>query len=133
MVRSCGTLDTERQEQQRTQTLPAQHGHNTSTRPIWGERGKASGDARPMKRNEAKLGKGRGFRQDGVCGVAGLSLQSRRIQLLPSIFLSSQVPAGCIGEIFFCAGFPLTPITSSLTAQIADNKGRAEGPSFRRG
>src|SRR4030042_1987264 len=34
MVRSCGTLDTERQEQQRTQTLPAQHGHNTSTRPI---------------------------------------------------------------------------------------------------
>ena len=33
-VRSCGTLDTERQEQQRTQTLPNQHGHSTSTRPI---------------------------------------------------------------------------------------------------
>jgi len=33
-VRSCGTLGRERQEQQRTQTLPNQHGHSTSTRPM---------------------------------------------------------------------------------------------------
>ncbi len=35
-VRSCGTLETERQEQQRTQTLPTQHGHSTSTRLVSG-------------------------------------------------------------------------------------------------
>jgi len=34
-VRSCGTLDTERQEQLRTQTIPKEQGHTTSTRPMW--------------------------------------------------------------------------------------------------
>jgi len=33
-VRSCGTLETERQEQWRTQTLPTRYGQSTSTRPI---------------------------------------------------------------------------------------------------
>jgi len=33
-VRSCGTLDTEWQEKQRTQTVPNEQGHTTSTRPI---------------------------------------------------------------------------------------------------
>jgi len=33
MVRSCGTLETERQEKRRTQTGPKGHHHSTSTRP----------------------------------------------------------------------------------------------------
>jgi hypothetical protein len=63
-VRSCGTLGTERQEQQRTQTLPNQQGHSTSTRPISPGRRGLTGE---NVQNEAKLG------ATGVYGQRGLS------------------------------------------------------------